>query len=834
MARIRKITDNVHQFRSCVSQKAFDYARGHLRGDAVQLVESVLNELGRRTDGMSAGDIHGSFMHLSEARRKICFQLNEDGGRGAADDSRTWATRELLLLDYVLEQQQGVLLQASAAFNVQQLAAHLRELLVCMSAHDPFNVELTNLCADWQRLSEGLACACASGDSSNTECREAALFLKALTDRLSRFVGKQVDAVQEGLGPKAQYLGAQVGADKKTLDFFVDEVLRGSSLLSISFSIKRLEPFLRKAARLPAWQLISVVEKVKGDLVTIDKLAGIQDKVFDAPTILLCNAVSGEEEIPEGVQAVLVRSAAVSPDILSHVSVRARNAHVLLAVCFDEAESKKLEKLAGQWVEVHCTRDGSSMSVGPSSTPKPDSSIQRTCSGFFDRKASQMVLEAYEEEAKRKALKHADRNVAILDASADAPWVITPDLFETNLVGSKSLNIARLQSSLPSSVLTPHSVALPFGSLQRTLHAPENAKVLESLSEVLRKLSVKVTNAEADQIFESCRKSIATIAIPEELRDALEEALTKSDSEETKEGSNSETTITSLGSRPLLIDLWRKNGDARCKKALIEVWSSLFGLRPWISLTKASKDYCELNMAVLVQDADELYGEIAPGRFLYDLRLGRGDRGQCRWTGAGMDAKEERGAHSGGFPKQKHSANMRALLDLQVLRRQDILRHLLSLLLQQQQALRQLFLLAPAPVAAAAWGVETSDSNGEDLEGFAGAGLFESIPAEPTMWLPLCYWRQRLVTDRQFRQSLLAKISKIGVLVEEVYGEPQDIEGVVIGEDTIALVQTRPQVRLVPAAAAAVAAAESCCSSSSSRREQQQEGEWADQDAHTT
>lgn len=82
----------------------------------------------------------------------------------------------------------------------------------------------------------------------------------------------------------------------------------------------------------------------------------LQDKVFDSPTVLLCNAVSGEEEIPEGVQAVLVRSAAVSPDILSHVSVRARNAHVLLAVCFDEAESGKLvrQSFSDALLMTHC------------------------------------------------------------------------------------------------------------------------------------------------------------------------------------------------------------------------------------------------------------------------------------------------------------------------------------------------------------------------------------------------------------------------------------------------------------------------------------------------
>ena len=42
--------------------------------------------------------------------------------------------------------------------------------------------------------------------------------------------------------------------------------------------------------------------------------------------------VTGEEEIPEGVVAVLTPDA---PDVLSHVSVRARNMKVLFATCHD-------------------------------------------------------------------------------------------------------------------------------------------------------------------------------------------------------------------------------------------------------------------------------------------------------------------------------------------------------------------------------------------------------------------------------------------------------------------------------------------------------------------
>ena len=48
-------------------------------------------------------------------------------------------------------------------------------------------------------------------------------------------------------------------------------------------------------------------------------------QVYKEPTVLLAKRVSGEEEVPEGVVAVLTPDA---PDVLSHVSVRARNMKV--------------------------------------------------------------------------------------------------------------------------------------------------------------------------------------------------------------------------------------------------------------------------------------------------------------------------------------------------------------------------------------------------------------------------------------------------------------------------------------------------------------------------
>ena len=88
-----------------------------------------------------------------------------------------------------------------------------------------------------------------------------------------------------------------------------------------------------------------------------------------------------------------------------------------------------------------------------------------------------------------------------------------------------------------------------------------------------------------------------------------------------------------------------------------------------------------------------------------------------------------------------------------------------------------------------------SDSNGEDLEGFAGAGLYDSYLAEEPEHRALDYTRERLVWDAGFRDHLLRSIARVGLEVERALGSPQDIEGAVAGERTF-IVQTRPQVGL--------------------------------------
>lgn len=47
--------------------------------------------------------------------------------------------------------------------------------------------------------------------------------------------------------------------------------------------------------------------------------------VYEEPTVLITEKVLGDEEVPENATAVILINSPNYPDVLSHVSVRARN-----------------------------------------------------------------------------------------------------------------------------------------------------------------------------------------------------------------------------------------------------------------------------------------------------------------------------------------------------------------------------------------------------------------------------------------------------------------------------------------------------------------------------
>ena len=86
-----------------------------------------------------------------------------------------------------------------------------------------------------------------------------------------------------------------------------------------------------------------------------------------------------------------------------------------------------------------------------------------------------------------------------------------------------------------------------------------------------------------------------------------------------------------------------------------------------------------------------------------------------------------------------------------------------------------------------------SDSNGEDLEGFAGAGLYDSVTVVPTECRIVNYADEPLVWDEGRRTRLMSRLAELAVAVEAEMGHPQDIEGCIVGDDVYVL-QSRNQV----------------------------------------
>ena len=87
-----------------------------------------------------------------------------------------------------------------------------------------------------------------------------------------------------------------------------------------------------------------------------------------------------------------------------------------------------------------------------------------------------------------------------------------------------------------------------------------------------------------------------------------------------------------------------------------------------------------------------------------------------------------------------------------------------------------------------------SDSNGEDLEGFAGAGLYDSIQMHEAELRQIDYSSDPMVSDEKFRAQALAAIAHAADEIERALGSPQDIEGCIAADGALYVVQTRPQV----------------------------------------
>ena len=77
-------------------------------------------------------------------------------------------------------------------------------------------------------------------------------------------------------------------------------MIRGTAAAPLAQLLAAVEPALRAAAGLGAWQVVSPARgEAAGKLEAVRALAHVQHMRYAEPTVLLVDAISGEEDIPE-------------------------------------------------------------------------------------------------------------------------------------------------------------------------------------------------------------------------------------------------------------------------------------------------------------------------------------------------------------------------------------------------------------------------------------------------------------------------------------------------------------------------------------------------------
>jgi alpha-glucan,water dikinase len=621
---------------------------------------------------------------ITELREGLARQLQRVG--------EAHAVRDLLYLDLALEQvlrglgEQGPGNAVAPRPMAETVWRVLRNLALGEEAGE------ARLCAD--QLQSLLA-------AGGAEDREWALQLKSITDRASDLVSRDSEALHARLQPLAETLGRELGVEDWTLPLFGEEVIRAEPGFLYSLVLRRLDPLLRRLAGIGGWQVISPA-RAAGRARPVDDLRKVQGERFDQPTVLIADRVEGDEEIPDGVTAVITTD---TPDLVSHVAVRARNGQVLFATCYDSEPYQALKGLRGTYIALE-------VGVGGEVT------WHRAEAGTA---GGEPVSEARSAIPLRLRPKGFDT------------WVLTQDRFDAQRVGGKSNNLQALRGRLADWIRLPTSLALPFGVFEHTLEQAENHGLAEALSRLQGRIE-----AGPEPTLEQIRALLVQdLAAPPALRDALQETW----------------------SRAALPDLeWDTAWDA-----IKRVWASKWNARAWYSRRNRGIDDGDLSMAVLIQEtvaADYAFVlhthdpvDRDPGRIYAEVVLGLGETLVGNYPGRALGAsiaKADLAPTLQAYPS-KHVGLYGGGLMFR------------------------------------------SDSNGEDLERFAGAGLYDSIAVPPPRERLLDYRSEPLVTDASFRDRMLRRLARIGLEIERCFGSPQDIEGAV-RDEAYYVVQTRPQV----------------------------------------
>ncbi|WOL20108.1 alpha-glucan water dikinase 2 isoform X2 [Canna indica] len=355
-------------------------------------------------------------------------------------------------------------------------------------------------------------------------------------------------------------------------------------------------------------------------------------------------------------------------------------------------------------------------------------------------RSSSIIYSDYKRSSSSNKLNSFSPRVILQKKTFSGKFAISAEEFSSVMVGSKANNIEYLRGKLPSWIKLPRSVALPFGVFEASISSEANKDLVKKFF-----LFKGLVNAGDISKLQMVRDTVLQMQAPIQLMNELKYKM----------------KISSLPwpgdeSEERLNQAWQ---------AIKKVWASKWNERAYVSCSKAKLNHDDLCMAVLVQEVisadyafvmhtrNPLSGN--PHEIYTEIVKGLGETLVGAYPGRALGFIANKSA-----PKSSRIIGYPSKQVVMYIKKSLIFR---------------------------------SDSNGEDLQGYAGAGLYDSVTMDETEKVIPDYSSDRLIFDKGFQQSIFQKIAEAGKIIEGVCGSAQDIEGVV-KDGEIYVVQTRPQI----------------------------------------
>jgi phosphoglucan,water dikinase len=421
--------------------------------------------------------------------------------------------------------------------------------------------------------------------------REQLLRLKATAGRITRLAEEQSRRILALFLPRVEKLGRALGVAEHAIRVFCEAEIRGHLIFQLARLGADMLRRLRAELASPPWEVL-----VSGQAVGRVRAVGALDelgRIAPEAALAVLDSVEGDEEIPKGVAGIVL---AHGIPHLSHLSIRARQAGVVLVVCEDRAIFDEIKALDGQLISLTAIPEGVNWTTALGPAPARVESRQ----------------------ARIPPARLAPR-----------PACIGLERVEPECCGGKAAGARRLEElarRAGAGFRTPPAWVVPFGVLEEGLRAaPELEAEYRRLRGQINRMAPKEFAAAAKRL----RELIGRVAVPSEIAATVGRRFDR-DRLMVRSSASCEDLAELAGAG--LYDSIANVAPADVACAVRAVWSSLWTGRAALSRKAAGIPHDQVHIAVLIQqmltpdlsfvlhtvnpldgNPRELYAEVAAG-----------------------------------------------------------------------------------------------------------------------------------------------------------------------------------------------------------------------------